>query len=154
MEEVGQGCSCRYIPAPGGKTILFDPAVNRRPVDVLEKRLDVVRPLETVIEHEGVLEHVHDEEGIAARGMGDVMFVDPEIDEPVGACILVQNDPADAAHGAGGPEILFPGFDAPKTCCDCLGGLAVLAEAALVAEVFKVIFMKPHTVEFPAQPAL
>src|SRR5689334_7472287 len=37
---------------------LFQASFGRLPVDVLEKRLDVVRPLEPVVQHEGVLEDV------------------------------------------------------------------------------------------------
>ena len=100
-----------------------------------------------------MLEHVHNQQGIAPRGMSGIMLIDPEIDKFVGARVLVQNCPADAAHGAGGSEILFPGLYAPETCRDCLGGFTVLVDTAFAAQVFEVIFMKPHAIEFPAKPS-
>jgi hypothetical protein len=56
---------------------LFYPALRGFPVDVLEERRDIVRPLQAVISDEGVLEDVHDEDGPATSQVASVVFVNP-----------------------------------------------------------------------------
>jgi len=49
--------------------------------DVLKEGSNIVRPLQTVINHKGVFENIQDQEGSAARRMADVMFIDSLVDQ-------------------------------------------------------------------------
>ena len=46
--------------------------------------------------------------------MPRVVLVDPGIEEPVGGLIVIQDDPADAAHRTRGAEVFLPGFRATE----------------------------------------
>jgi hypothetical protein len=124
------------------------------PIDGLEEGLDVVGPLEPVVDHVGVLEDVHDQERRASGRVADVMLVDPEVDQPAVGQVLVEDDPADAAHGPRRPEVLLPGFDVAELLDDPPAELAGGIERGLAAEVLEVELVEPHSVELPAEAAL
>jgi hypothetical protein len=67
-------------PIQFNKVFLFQSGLGGAPMDVFKKSLDVVRPFQPVIDHESVFEDIHDQQGIAPGRVGDIVFVDPEID--------------------------------------------------------------------------
>src|SRR4030042_5479319 len=75
---------------------LFEPRLGCLPIDVLEEALDVIGPLEAVVNHEGMLEDVHDQDGLTAGRMARVVLVDPEVDEHAAGRVLVEDNPSSA----------------------------------------------------------
>jgi hypothetical protein len=53
-------------------------------VDVFEKGFDVIGSLQPVIDHKGMLKDIQYQNGCAAGRVADVVFIDPEVDEPSG----------------------------------------------------------------------
>ena len=60
-------------------SLLSQPGFHFGPVDILEKRLDVIASLQAVVGEKGVFKDVHDQQGIAARRVPHVVLVDPDI---------------------------------------------------------------------------
>lgn len=58
--------------------------LHRLPFQVLKEGLDVIGPLQPVIDHEGMFENVHDQKGRASSQVAHIMLVDPGIEEPTG----------------------------------------------------------------------
>src|SRR4030042_2854247 len=89
---------------------LTQPSLDWLPIDVLEKGLDVICSLQSIINHKGMFKDIHDEDGGAARRMSDIVFIDPEVIQSFGNIILIQNCPTDASHRPRCLKLLFPGF--------------------------------------------
>src|SRR5262249_33551555 len=89
--------------------------LDDRPVHVREERLDVAGPFRRlVVDEEGMLPHVHDEERAEARRVAVLVQRDPMIAEPPGLRILVENGPPHAAHAPHADEVAPPGLEAPE----------------------------------------
>ena len=130
---------------------LLQSIFRRSPINILEKSLDVIRPLQPVVDHEGVLKDIEDEDGCAARGMPHIVLINPEIEKSFGKRILVEDGPADAAHRPDSLKLLLPGFVASKILRNLLVEIAGLGGTTLSAKILKIVLMKPHPVEFPSE---
>ena len=58
---------------------LFKPGLDRTPVDVFEKRLNIIGPFQAVIEHEGMFKDIHDQYRHAALRMPRIMLIDQRL---------------------------------------------------------------------------
>ena len=79
------------------------------------------------------------------------MFVDPEVDEISAEDILVEDSPSDPSHRPGGFKVLFPCLIAAKRFNKFFVQFSCLIDAPFPPEVFKIVFMKPHSIEFPSK---
>ena len=128
-------------------------SLNGGPVDGFEERVEVAWAVELVVGHEGMFEDVHDEERDGAGGMVGFMLVDPHVDQAAGSWVVVEDDPADAAHAAGGHEVIFPVVEGAEFAEDGVVEGAVGAEGRFTAHVAEIEFVEAHAVEFPAEAA-
>src|ERR1700730_1314715 len=91
---------------------LLKPPLDDPPVDVPEKRLDVLAPFRRlVVTHEGVLPHIHHEQWHEAGGQALLVQRDPVIRQPVSRRILKEDHPADTPHFADRVEGRLPLLD-------------------------------------------
>src|SRR5690606_12318315 len=89
------------------------------PIDVFKEGVDVFGTIKTILGDVSVLENVHDEKRGSSGKMSFIMLVDPHIGKLLRMRILVEDDPANAAHKAGCNEFLLPLLVRAKLINDC-----------------------------------
>lgn len=133
---------------------LVQPLIDRLPVNRGGEGVDVVGAFEAVVDHEGVLEDIHDEERGRAGQVTDVVLVDPDGEEPLGHRIDREYSPADAAHGADGFEFFHERVDGSKLFHDFRLDLFTLFERdSAIFHVAKIELVQTHAVPLPAEAA-
>src|SRR4030042_2410128 len=83
--------------------------------------------------------------------MTHVMFIDPRVDEISAKDILIEDSPSDPSHRPCGFKILFPGLITAKRLNKFLVQFPCFIDTSFSSKVFKIVFVKPHSVEFPSE---
>src|SRR4029453_1249818 len=144
--------SCRgELPAPR------QAAVNRTPIHIGEKCVDVFRPiLGRIVEDESVFPDVHNQDRNKPRHVARLVHLHPMIEEKARRGILAANRPAYAAHLAYARKLPLPAL---VTAPPLLGGFTKSRAArggtiAMLAQVPEIMLMHPHPVIFKTETAL
>src|SRR4030042_1242700 len=83
--------------------------------------------------------------------MTHVMFIDPEVDEISAKDILIEDSPSDPFHRPCGFKVLFPCLITAKRLNKFLVQFPCFINAPFPPEVFEIVFVKPHSIEFPSK---
>jgi hypothetical protein len=59
------------------------------PIDILEEGLNIICPLQPIINHKGMLKDIQYQDRYTAARMSYIMFIYPEVDESSGGRVLV-----------------------------------------------------------------
>src|SRR5262245_22470326 len=84
--------------------------------------------------------------------MTDVMFVDPGIENFLAVSIVIGDGPSNTPHGCCSLKVLLPVGQVSKLCFD-RGMKRRFLQWSFATEVVEIVFMQPHAVKFPSDPA-
>src|SRR5690349_4898291 len=98
-----------------------EPAVHSCPIHVRKEGVDVLCSFaRRIVQHEGVLPDVHNQERFVARRMAVLMQRDPVVAQTTAGRILVSNRPTDSAHPAYGLKVSHESVKAAKVALNGL----------------------------------
>src|SRR5258706_9026721 len=132
----------------------LDAPINCGPIDIREKRFNVLRPSsQLVVQEIGVFPNVHDEERMKTRDIANFMKRDPVIRHSPVCWILIADRPTDAAHFSNAREVCFPHLIAAKAVYRRLIEIRIASRVTrpILLHVFKVVLMQDHAVVLKAE---
>src|SRR5882724_1118051 len=145
----------RHLPsAPGVGARGREPAVERIPIRVGQKGLDVLGALRRrIVQEEGMLPYVHHENRDVPGDIANLVKRDPVVGQLSRVGILETDGPTDPAHLAYADERRLPDFEGAKALGrgPCEGRSLARSARPSPSQIVEVVLVENHPVVFKTQ---